>query len=214
MLCCHGKPVSCDTAMCLLDPKIQELVDLQRKDVSLRHCFEDATKEESCFVVDEKTQVLFRRWDRLKFKYMQLVVPVEHRERVMKLAHDESGHTAQRRTNLIVQMNFWWPRVRRDIARYVESCDFCQRKRRVTVYDRTPIVSVPRPAHSFEVMKCDILGPFPDKSSRGHEYILGVIDVSTRWLELIPIKRVTSQEVLDGLRSVFDRYGRSIYCMR
>ena len=64
-----GKPVSCDTAMCLLDPKIQELVDLQRKDVSLRHCFEDATKEESCFIVDEKTQVLFRHWDRLKFKY-------------------------------------------------------------------------------------------------------------------------------------------------
>ena len=75
------------------------------------------------------------------------------------------------------------------------------------MYDRTPIVSVPRPAHSFEVMKCDILGPFPDKSSRGHEYILGVIDVSTRWLELIPIKRVTSQEVLEGVRSVFDRYG-------
>jgi hypothetical protein len=41
-------------------------------------------------------------------------------------------------------------------------------------------VSLPRPAHSFEVMKCDILEPFPIKSSRGHEYILGVIDVSTR----------------------------------
>ena len=64
------------------------------------------------------------------------------------------------------------------------------------MYDRTPIVSVPRLAHSFEVMKCDILGRFPDKSSRDHEYILGVIDVSTRWLELIPIKRVTSPEVL------------------
>ena len=61
-----GMPVSCDTAMCLLDPKIQELVDLQRKDVSLRHCFEDATREESCFVMDENTQVLFRRWNRLK----------------------------------------------------------------------------------------------------------------------------------------------------
>ena len=143
--------------MCLLDLKIQEMVDLQRKDVSLRHCFDDATKEESCFVVDEKTQVQFRRWDRLKFKYKQLVVPVEPRERVMKLAHDVSGHTAQRRTNLIIQMNFWWPRVRRDIARYVESCVVCQRKRRVTVYDRIPIVSAPRPAHSFEVMKCDIL---------------------------------------------------------
>ena len=89
----------------------------------------------------------------------------------MKLAHDENGHVAQRRANLIVQMNFWWPRVRREVARYVESCEFCQRKRRQTVHDRTPITCVRRSAHSFEVMKCDILGPFPDKSSRGHEYI-------------------------------------------
>ena len=56
----------------------------------------------------------------------------KHRERVIKLAHDENGHPAQRRTSLGVQMNFWWPRVRRDVARYVKSCDFCQRKRRVT----------------------------------------------------------------------------------
>jgi hypothetical protein len=204
------KHVSSDTAMCMLDPKIAELVELQREDVSLKHCFEDAVKEESCFVIDEKTGVLFRRWERLKFKYMQLVVPTVYRERVMKLGHEETGHVAQRRTNLIVQLNFWWPRCRRDIAKYVASCDFCQKKRRVTVFDRTPIVAVPRPAHSFEVMKCDILGPFPEKSSKGHEYILGVIDVSTRWLELVPIKRVTSQEVLDGLRSVFDRYGRPL----
>ena len=38
---------------------------------------------------------------------------------------------------------------------------FCQGKQRVTVYDRTPIVAVPRPATSFEVLKCDILGPLP-----------------------------------------------------
>ena len=78
----------------------------------------------------------------------------------------------------------------------------------MTVYDRTPIVAVPRPATSFEVMKCDVLGPLPVKSSRGHEYILGEIDVTTRCLELIPIKKVTSQEIVDGLRSVFDRFGR------
>ena len=50
----------------------------------------------------------------------------------------------------------------------------------------------------------DVLGPLPVKSSRGHEYILEVIYVTTRWLELIPIKKVTSQEIVDGLSSVFD----------
>ena len=136
------------------------------------------------------------------------MVPTEHRDRIMELAHDEGGHAANRKTNLMVQLNFWWPRVRRDIAKYVSSCAFCQGKRRVTVYDRTPIVAVRRPATSFEMLKCDVLGPLPIKSSKGHEYILGVIDVTTRWLELIPIKRVTSQEIVEGLKSVFDRFGR------
>ena len=123
-------PVSKDTAMCLLDPHVKELVEAQRNDVSLKHCFEDAVKSESCFIVDESAQVLFRRWERLKFKYNQLVVPTEYRKRIMELAHDEGGHAAGRKTNLMVQMNFWWPRVRRDIANYVSSCAFCQSKRR------------------------------------------------------------------------------------
>jgi hypothetical protein len=67
-------------------------VEAQRNDVSLKHCFEDAVKSESCFIVDESTQVLFRRWERLKFKYNQLVVPAEYRKRIMELAHDEGGH--------------------------------------------------------------------------------------------------------------------------
>ena len=76
------------------------------------------------------------------------------------------------------------------------------------IYDRTPIVAVRRLATSFKMLKCDVLGPLPIKSSKGHEYILGVIDITTRWLELIPIKRVTSQEIVEGLKSVFDRFGR------
>ena len=76
--CCEPvleNPVSTDTAMCLLDPHIKELVEAQRNDPSLKHCFEDAERTGSCFVIDEKTQVLFRCWERLKFKYNQLVVP-------------------------------------------------------------------------------------------------------------------------------------------
>ena len=100
-------PVSKDTAMCLLDPHVKELVEAQRNDFNLKHCFEDAAKNESCFRVDESTQVLFRRWQRLKFKYDQLVVPAEYLKRIMELAHDEGGHAAGRKTNLMVQMNFW-----------------------------------------------------------------------------------------------------------
>ena len=91
---------------------------------------------------------------------------------------------------------------------YVDSCESCQGRVRITVHDRTPIVAVHRPAKSFDMLKCDILGPIEPKSSRGHTYVLGCIDVTTRWLELIPVKNVTSQEIIDGLQSVFNRFGR------
>ena len=201
--------LSTDTAVCLVDPHADLLASAQREDASLAHCFELAKKDQdSVFVIDHETKLLFRRWEHLSFTHYQLVVPTGSRNRILQLAHDEGGHSASRRTNLMIQYNFWWPRVRRDVKAYVQSCVTCQGRARITVHDRTPIVAVQRPAKSFEMLKCDILGPIEPKSTRGHAYVLGCVDVTTRWLELIAIKNVTSQEIISGLKSVFDRFGR------
>jgi len=53
----------------------------------------------------------------------------ELRVEVIRLYHDvpAAGHVGQWKMVELVTRNYWWLGVTRDIGRYVEGCDLCQR---------------------------------------------------------------------------------------
>jgi len=53
----------------------------------------------------------------------------ELRAEVIQLHHDIliAGYEGRWKTVELVTRNYWWPGVTRDIGRYVERCDLCQR---------------------------------------------------------------------------------------
>jgi len=53
----------------------------------------------------------------------------ELRAEVIWLHHDvpAAGHRGRWKTVELVMRNYWWPRVTRDVGKYVEGCDLCQR---------------------------------------------------------------------------------------
>jgi len=53
----------------------------------------------------------------------------ELRVEIIQLHHDvlAAGHGGRWKTVELVMRNYWWPGVTRDIGRYVEGCDLCQR---------------------------------------------------------------------------------------
>ena len=53
----------------------------------------------------------------------------ELRAEVIQLHHDvlAAGHGGRWKTVELVTRNYWWPGVTRDVGRYVEGCDLCQR---------------------------------------------------------------------------------------
>uniref|UniRef100_A0ABD2WZD5 RNA-directed DNA polymerase n=1 Tax=Trichogramma kaykai TaxID=54128 RepID=A0ABD2WZD5_9HYME len=59
----------------------------------------------------------------------RLIVPAEHRPRVLQEAHDEpsAGHLGQGKTYDRVARQYYWPGVWHDVQNYVSSCDVCQR---------------------------------------------------------------------------------------
>jgi len=94
-----------------------------------------------------------------------------------------------------------------EVSNYIGACVACQMKTRVTKYDRVPITPVIRPVTSFEVVNLDVIGPLLPKSGRGHNYILCLIDVCTRWVEACPLKTLTARETCDALLGMFNRIG-------
>jgi len=63
-----------------------------------------------------------------------------------------------------LKFSFTWPTIAIDVQKFCETCHECQKRRRVTVYDRVPIVPIPWHESVFQVWVVDCLGPlFPNQ---------------------------------------------------
>jgi len=72
----------------------------------------------------------------------------ELRAEVICMHHDvpAAGHRGRWKTVELVTRNYWWPGITRDIGRYVEGCDLCQRMKNKTekVAGKLKLSKVPR----------------------------------------------------------------------
>ena len=88
--------------------------------------------------------------------YEQLVLPVNRRPEVMKLAHEiYAGHIGAKKIKERIKLSFTWPTIAADVQKTCESCHQCQKKRRVTVYDRVPVMPTPRGDVPFDLIVMD-----------------------------------------------------------
>jgi len=78
----------------------------------------------------------WREHEGLMLKEGKVYVPKDEKLRaeVIRLYHDTpvGGHGGQWKTTELVTRNFWWPGVSREVKRYVEGCDACQRNKNCT----------------------------------------------------------------------------------
>ena len=187
----------------------EQMITLQQNDVTLASCREMADKQDSKFFVNQADKLLYRKTQMTGFNIHQLVLPKEKRSEIMTLAHDtfEGGHFANKKTLLRIQSHFWWPSIAKDVQAYTQSCKHCQLGRRVTTFDRIPISAVLRPPLFASILSLDLIGPIEPASSRGHKYILSVVDHTTKWPEISCLKSATARETCDALLPIFARIG-------
>ncbi len=125
------------------------------------------------------------------------------RGKVLRLAHDFTGHQGVRRTKELLNNRFTWPGMGVDVTEFVHSCDVCLRlnkagNRKAHMAER-PVISEP-----FESVAVDLVGPLP-KAKGGVKYVLTFVCLATRWPEAVPLRTESSSEVADGLISVITR---------
>ncbi|GFV03133.1 retrovirus-related Pol polyprotein from transposon opus [Trichonephila clavipes] len=83
--------------------------------------------------------------------------------------------------------------LRADVKKFCESCKECQLTRSVRIKDRPPITPVARPELPFQVVNMDLIGPIDPPSSKGHKYILCLVDQHTRWGEAVPLTSLSAK---------------------
>ncbi|GFX12248.1 retrovirus-related Pol polyprotein from transposon opus [Trichonephila clavipes] len=125
----------------------------------------------------------------------QLVIPKCRRTEVLKLAHTSvfSSHMGLKKTIERIKYSFFWEGLKADVKKFCESCKECQLTRSVRIKDRPPITPVARPELPFQVVNMDLIGPIDPPSSKGHKYILCLVDQHTRWGEAVPLTSLSAK---------------------
>ncbi|XP_042886053.1 uncharacterized protein LOC122262167 [Penaeus japonicus] len=138
----------------------------------------------------------------------QLIVPLKFKRYILATAHDSpvAGHFSHRKTSEKIFHKFFWPGAGADIKRYCRSCTVCQKFSPKGRVRKVPLVSMPIISEPFSRVAIDLVGPLTP-SSRGHKYILTLIDCATRFPEAVPLRNIDSITVAESLINIFSRVG-------
>lgn len=140
-----------------------------------------------------------------------IVVPRENRTNIIKANHDPPtcGHLGVFKTFSRIAQNYYWPKMRADVGRYVKRCEIClqmkpeQQAARGHMLSQQPTISRP-----WQAISVDLVGPLP-RSSMGYAYVLSVHDIFSKFTLFFPLRQATAQGIVRWIEDyVILIYGR------
>jgi transposase InsO family protein len=133
------------------------------------------------------------------------IVPESHRRTIFDELHGLS-HPGVRGTLKLIQQRFVWPQMARDIKQMCRTCEKCQQCK-VHRHTKSSAQKFVEPTDRFQCVHMDIVGPL-QPTSEGYAYLVTFIDRSTRWLEAVPLKSISAEEVAQAfLNGWVSRFG-------
>ncbi|KAL0186321.1 hypothetical protein M9458_017991 [Cirrhinus mrigala] len=118
-----------------------------------------------------------------------------------------SGHPGSKRTLSLLQTNYWWPSMRRDTIRYVQSCSVCAMSNSPRMLPTGNLVSLPIPERSWSHLCVDFVTDLP--SLEGNTCVLVLVDRFSKSCKFVLLKGLpTAMETAEHLfHQVFCHFG-------
>jgi len=137
----------------------------------------------------------------LVLKEGKIYVPKDEelRAEVIWLHHDvpAAGHGGRWKTVELVTRNYWWPGVTRDVGKYVEGCDLCQRMKNRTEEPAEKLKLSEVPQKTWTHLTVDFITKLPVVV--GKDAILVVCDRLSKITHFVAITEGTTAEGLARL---------------
>jgi hypothetical protein len=134
----------------------------------------------------------------------------EEAKRMMSEVHDRicgAHQSAYRMKWVIRQAGCFLPTILEDCFEYYKGCQDCQRFgniQRVLASALNPIIK-PWPFRGWGI---DLIGQINPPSSKGHKFVRSATDYFTKWVEAIPLKKVTSENMVEFVKEhIIYRFG-------
>jgi RNase H-like domain found in reverse transcriptase/Reverse transcriptase (RNA-dependent DNA polymerase)/Integrase zinc binding domain/Chromo (CHRromatin Organisation MOdifier) domain/Retroviral aspartyl protease len=118
---------------------------------------------------------------------------------IMAQYHDHAyaGHKGAKRMTEAITRTYTWPGVSQDAAKYVASCDQCQRNKASTSKPGGLLQPLPPPERPWGSVSLDFIGPLPE-TDKGNDSILVFVDRLTKMTRLCATRTTcTAKDVAD-----------------
>lgn len=127
----------------------------------------------------------------------KLLVPKSQRKEVIKSLHDPplSSHFGFYKTLGRVLELYYWPKMRRDILKYVRSCKTCASQKLSNTARIGHMGGEKKVEFPWQIIAVDLMGPLP-RSPSGFTFLLVVADWYTKYTLLHPIRAATANNVV------------------
>ncbi len=138
---------------------------------------------------------------------MDAVMAPERKDELLASVHGATaGHMGQLTTaKRLKDRGLTWPGMTEDVKSFIKACPTCQKVRAFA----TQTVAVRRPTFTsepFATLAIDTVGPYPE-DSHGCKFVLTVVCMFTRFVELVPMRSTAADEAVRALLTVTGRYG-------
>jgi hypothetical protein len=144
--------------------------------------------------------------ERLYYKSMDGVLlqclGQEEAKRMMSEVHDGlcGAHQSSYRMKWVIRKTgCYWPTILEDFFEYYKGCQDCQKFgniQRVPASTLNPIIK-PWPFRGWGI---DLIGQINPPSSKGNKFVLLATNYFTKWVEAIPLKKVTSENMVEFVK--------------
>ncbi len=128
---------------------------------------------------------------------IRVVVPECLRDRVLSQLH--ATHPGICRMKGIARTHAWWPKIDEQIEFVVRNCNDCQMQQPLPA--AAPVHPLVWPNIPWYRLHLDYAGPF-----HGRMWLI-LVDATSKWAEIIPLKEANSRNTILALESIFARFG-------
>ena len=127
----------------------------------------------------------------------RVIIPPKHQAQLLAELHE--GHLGVVMMKALARSYMWWPRIDKAIEEVAKGCTGCQLTQNNP--KTAPLHSWELPARPWQRIHIDFTGPF-----LGTMFLI-VVDVHSKWPEVIPMTTTTASRTIEELRKLFATHG-------
>lgn len=130
------------------------------------------------------------------------IVPKPQRKEIIDANHSppNCGHFGFYKTFSRLQEKYYWPKMRRDILKFVRSCTVCGAQKSTNTAPMGIMGKEKTVNYPFQVIAADLMGPLP-RSKKGNKWLLVVTCWFTKYTLLFSLRSSKSKYIEEALEN-------------